>query len=208
MGRPKTYERDTVTAAAMELFWQRGYHDVSTRELVDTMGINMNTLYTEFGTKAGLFSAAIEHYEQHVVPFYIGALEQPDAAIDTIRDVLNAFPALADTDDSVPGCLITNTATELAPTPEASHQSMARYIDRLNNAFVNALQHSSTRSPRRRRHGSVPDRHNARVVRHAPRTNACGTPARHSRRRTRIRRKQTRLTPMGTDPPSTESRNP
>jgi len=57
-GRPKTDDRATVTAAAMELFWKRGYHDVSTRELVDAMGINMNTLYTEFGTKAGLFSAA------------------------------------------------------------------------------------------------------------------------------------------------------
>ena len=147
MGRPKTYDRATVTAAAMELFWQRGYHDVSTRELVDAMGINMNTLYSEFGTKAGLFSAAIDHYEQHIVPFYIGALEQPDASIDTIRNVLDTFPAFADTDDFVPGCLITNTATELAPTPDASHHSMARYIDRLNTAFTNALQNSATGAP-------------------------------------------------------------
>jgi TetR/AcrR family transcriptional repressor of nem operon len=143
MGRPKNYERATVTEAAMKLFWQRGYHDASTRELVDVMGINMNTLYTEFGTKAGLFTAAIEHYEQHVVPAYIGALEQPDASIDTIRNVLNAFATFADTDDFVPGCLITNTATELAPTAEASQRSMARYIDRLDNAFVNALEDSS-----------------------------------------------------------------
>lgn len=143
MGRPKTYERDTVTAAAMHLFWQRGYHDVSTRDLADAMGINMNSLYSEFGTKAGLFDSAIEYYEQHMVPQYIGALEQPDASIRTIREVLNSFPAFADTDDVVPGCLITNTATELSPTPESSHRSMARYVDRLNGAFVNALQNSS-----------------------------------------------------------------
>ena len=68
----------------------------------------------------------------------------PDASIDTIRDVLRTFAAFADSDDFVPGCLITNTATELAPTPDASHHSMARYIDRLNHAFVNALQNSST----------------------------------------------------------------
>ena len=146
MGRPKSYERDTVTAAAMELFWQRGYHDVSTRELVQAMGINMNTLYTEFGTKAGLFSAALEYYEQHMVPSYIGALEQPDASIDTIRDVLDSFPAFADSDEFLPGCLITNTATELAPTPAASQDSMARYIDRLGNAFTNALQNSAPES--------------------------------------------------------------
>ncbi len=147
MGRPKTYDRATVTAVAMELFWQRGYHDVSTRDLVDAMGINMNTLYTEFGTKAGLFSAAIEHYEQHVVPLYIGALEQPDASIETIRDVLNSFPAFAKADDVLRGCLITNTATELAPTPDTSHQAMARYIERLNNAFINALRNSATDAP-------------------------------------------------------------
>ena len=62
-------------------------------------------------------------------------------------DVLDSFPAFASTGDVLPGCLITNTATELAPTPDTSHHSMVRYIDRLTNAFTNALQNSATGTP-------------------------------------------------------------
>lgn len=123
----------------MHLFWQHGYHSVSTRDLTEAMDINVYSLYAEFENKQGLFDAAIRHYEQDMVPFYIGALEHPDASLGTIAQVLNAFPAFADTDEFVPGCLITNSATELAPTPEASHDSMARYIDRLTAAYTNAL---------------------------------------------------------------------
>lgn len=131
----------------MHLFWQRGYHSVSTRDLTQAMGINVYSLYAEFENKQGLFDAAIRHYEHDMVPFYIGALEHPDASLDTIRQVLHAFPAFADTDDFVPGCLITNTAIELAPTPEASHDSMARYIDRLTAAYTNALTSNDTSPP-------------------------------------------------------------
>lgn len=44
------------------------------------------------------------------------------------------------------GTAFVSTATELAPTPEASHQSMARYIDRLSDAFANALRNSAPRT--------------------------------------------------------------
>ncbi len=123
----------------MRLFWQRGFHDVSTRALSEAMDINVYSLYAEFGSKEALFEAAIEHYEQHMVPFYIGALEQPNASIETIENVLNSFPAFADRDGFVPGCLITNAAIELAPTARASQVSTARYVDRLTSAYLNAL---------------------------------------------------------------------
>ena len=126
----------------MHLFWQRGYFDVSTRDLCEAMGINMNSLYAEFGSKEALFAVAIEHYEQHMVPYYIGALEAPDASIETVRQVLAAFPAYANTDDFVPGCLITNTATAGAPTPQASRLFAARYVERLTGGYLHALTDS------------------------------------------------------------------
>jgi len=142
VGRPKGYQRGEVIEAAMHLFWQRGYFDVSTRDLCEAMGINMNSLYAEFGSKEALFAAAIEHYEQHMVPYYIGALEAPGASIETVRQVLESFPAYADADDFVPGCLITNSATARAPTPQASQLSTARYVERLTAGYLHALSNS------------------------------------------------------------------
>jgi len=140
MGRTKSYERDDALDAAMYLFWARGYHAVTTRELTDAMGLNVYSLYAEFGSKQGLYEAAIDRYAQQVVPGYIGALEQPGANMATIREVLHRFPTFAGTGDDVRGCLICNAATELAPTPDLSHGSMAAYLTRLTAAFEHALR--------------------------------------------------------------------
>ena len=40
-------------------------------------------LYAEFGSKTGLFEAAVDQYEQFLVPSYIGRLEQPTASLET-----------------------------------------------------------------------------------------------------------------------------
>lgn len=139
MPRRKGYVRDEVLDIAMRLFWQRGFHDVSTRDLVEAMGINANSLYAEFGSKAGLFEAAVDRYERHLVPSYIGRLEEPTATLDTVREVLRNFAGFATQGEFVPGCLITNAATEHAPDLESSSRTTARYVERLSTAYARAL---------------------------------------------------------------------
>lgn len=144
MGRPKGFDRTEVLEIAMQLFWARGFRDVSTRDLTEAMGINANSLYTEFGSKADLFNAAIAHYERNVVPRFIGRLERPDASVDTIRDVFRNFASIATVEEVVPGCLIINTATEHAPTLGDSERTTASYVARLIAAFTNALTSPNT----------------------------------------------------------------
>lgn len=145
MPRPKGFDRTEVLEIAMQLFWERGFRDVSTRDLTTAMGINANSLYAEFGSKAELFAAAIEHYERQVVPRFIGLLEAADATPDTIRQVFRNFASIAASGEFVAGCLIINTASEHTPTLEDSQRTTASYIDRLVAAFTNALtQHGSS----------------------------------------------------------------
>jgi TetR/AcrR family transcriptional repressor of nem operon len=106
------------------------------------MGLNVYSLYAEFGSKQGLYEAALDHYARQVVPGYIGSLEEPGANLATIREVLGLFPTFAGTEDEVRGCLICNAATELAPTPDLSHGAMDGYITRLAGAFENALRNA------------------------------------------------------------------
>ena len=68
MGRTKSYERDDSLDAAMKVFCARGYHAVTTRELTDAMGLNVYSLYGEFGSKQGLYEAAIDRGAQQAEP--------------------------------------------------------------------------------------------------------------------------------------------
>lgn len=124
--------------AALGVFWQRGYHNVSVRELAAAMGINVATLYSEFGDKERLYNEALTTYENEHVPAFIGALEQPGADLDTIVLVLTQFAGFAESGDA-PGCLITNSAIEQAPRPDQSESALLRYTERLVAAYANAL---------------------------------------------------------------------
>lgn len=152
MGRPKQFDRDQVLIQALELFWRRGYRDVSVRELAAAMGVNVATVYTEFGDKERLFSEALTRYESEYVPGYIGSLERSEASTGTIAEVLRAFADFAES-GTAPGCLITNSAIEQAPDPSQSQTALLQYFERLRSAYANALDDEASPAGAARRDG-------------------------------------------------------
>jgi AcrR family transcriptional regulator len=61
-GRPRAFDRDAALAAAMRVFWRRGYDGASMAELTAEMGINAPSLYAAFGSKEELFQEALRLY--------------------------------------------------------------------------------------------------------------------------------------------------
>ena len=62
MARPVEYDLQKVLDNAMELFWQKGYENVSMADLVAHTGLNRRTMYSLFGDKEGLFKDALDNY--------------------------------------------------------------------------------------------------------------------------------------------------
>ena len=142
MGRAKTYDRDEVARKAMELFWLHGFHETSTQALVDYIKINRYSLFAEFGTKQGLFEAALAIYENEIVQWYFGALEAPDAGLDELIAVIEFFGSSACTPGTERGCLICNSATERAAHDPASRSVVESYVNRISGAISRALENA------------------------------------------------------------------
>jgi AcrR family transcriptional regulator len=62
MGRTKQYDRHTLVKQAMEIFRDHGFSGTSTQMLVEGLGVNRFSLYTELGSKQELFEASLERY--------------------------------------------------------------------------------------------------------------------------------------------------
>jgi len=82
MGRPRTFDVDTVLDAALCVFWRKGYEGASYSDLTYATGVERPALYAAFGNKEALFRRALQRYYEHYMDFIPVALEQP-----TSRDV-------------------------------------------------------------------------------------------------------------------------
>ncbi|MEV4147203.1 helix-turn-helix domain-containing protein [Amycolatopsis sp. NPDC049691] len=81
MGRQRTFDEDEVVRAAVGLFGGRAYDGVSVDDLVTHLGVHRNSLYKTFGSKRGLYLAALRrHLGDDVRPLAEALAAAPDAA--------------------------------------------------------------------------------------------------------------------------------
>ncbi|HVJ00203.1 MAG TPA: TetR/AcrR family transcriptional regulator [Sphingomonas sp.] len=76
-GRPREFDVDDALAAALRVFWSKGYEGASLTDLTEAMGITRPSLYAAFGNKESLFKKALDLYEQEKLAYTRRALEAP-----------------------------------------------------------------------------------------------------------------------------------
>ncbi|MBE3637594.1 TetR/AcrR family transcriptional regulator [Mangrovicoccus algicola] len=62
MPRPVTHDRAAALDAAMALFWVRGYHATSLKDLEAALNMRPGSIYAAFRSKEGLYRAALDLY--------------------------------------------------------------------------------------------------------------------------------------------------
>jgi len=114
MARQREFDADRVVARAIDLFWKHGYEGTSVQDLVEATGVSRAGLYAVFGNKEGLFNAAIDRYMSGGVGRMIldAPLDEPVASL--LRRVFAQIVEQGATNARPRGCMITNTAVELA----------------------------------------------------------------------------------------------
>jgi AcrR family transcriptional regulator len=126
-GRPRSFDRDTALAAAMEQFWRHGYDETSVAMLTAAMGVTPPSLYAAFGDKHRLFEEASAVYFARTCEGVRAAAALPTAR-EAIARVLTGT-ALAHTDASTPpGCLML-TEPRLATQREALRLQLKDRLD-------------------------------------------------------------------------------
>jgi AcrR family transcriptional regulator len=76
-GRPRDFDVDEALAAALRVFWSKGYEGASLTDLTEAMGITRPSLYAAFGNKEALFRKALDLYECEKLAYVGEALQAP-----------------------------------------------------------------------------------------------------------------------------------
>ncbi|MQY32717.1 HTH-type transcriptional repressor ComR [Streptomyces sp. RB17] len=140
MARTKEFDPEAALQSALELFWRRGYEATSMADLVEHLGIGRASLYATFGNKHALYLKALERYEESGLSRIVRELSQPGPALPAVRAVVRRYAAeAADERLRLSGCLVTNTAAELAPHDPAAARRVERNWDHLETLLHSAL---------------------------------------------------------------------
>ena len=103
-GRPREFCVDQALAAALRVFWSKGYEGASLTDLTDAMGVTRPSLYAAFGNKEALFRKALDLYEREKLEYTRAALQQPTAR--AVAEYLMRGALESQTGNSEPhGCL-------------------------------------------------------------------------------------------------------
>ena len=101
-GRPKDLgKRASILEAAKRLFLDQGYQGVSMDQIATAAGVSKLTVYSHFGDKETLFSAAIAAKCQEVLPDDLFASPPDGPLAEQLRAIGHAFFALITSEEAI-----------------------------------------------------------------------------------------------------------
>jgi TetR/AcrR family transcriptional repressor of nem operon len=141
MGRPRGFDEAVVVRSAAELFSTRSYDGISMDELVTHLGVHRNSLYKTFGSKRGLYQAALRWSLEHDITPLIDRIAGTGDLAQALR-VAVAEPAA-----EVGLNLLLLAAVERAPVDREVADQLAAVLAAFDRAARKAAGPPSTTGP-------------------------------------------------------------
>jgi TetR/AcrR family transcriptional repressor of nem operon len=139
MGRPREFDPDEALEAAMEVFWRKGYQNTSVGDLLEAMAINRWSMYQTFGEKPKLFLKALELYRGRWSAFIRAQIEGHASPRAALFALIRAMGDQIVADRLHRGCLIANSAFELAALEPEAARVVTDGLRRLENAIADLV---------------------------------------------------------------------
>lgn len=139
-GRPRSFDELTALNAAMNVFWAKGYHGSSMKNLTNAMGINRPSLYASFGDKRQLYLKAIENYATNDGSIPLAAFEAELDIVKAVRAFMKSTINLVTSNEGDHrGCFLTScvatSAGEIDGIEELLHRVILETERKLTNRF-------------------------------------------------------------------------
>lgn len=139
MGRERTFDAAEVVRAARRVFWERGYVETAVPDLEKATGLNRSSIYHAFGSKRGLFDAAVDSYLDDVIRPRLAPLRTPPVAADALETYLTGLSTamlggLRQLEQN--GCLLMNATGSTLGHDDAMRVVVSHYYADLRAAIA------------------------------------------------------------------------
>ncbi len=127
-------------------FWRTGFHSTSLDDLLEASGMHRGSFYRTFGDKRSAFDEALALYVQRVAASDVlpalTSTGSPMARLETLF-IARLEAALGNVEPFAgdrPGCLVVNTATELAAHDKRASEQVGAALDGVRESIAALLR--------------------------------------------------------------------
>lgn len=141
MSKNTKFDREIVIQKATNLYWEKGFHGTSMRNLQEVIDMRPGSIYACFGSKEGLFKEALGQYAQ----MGIDGLQQSQTETSSSINALKLFMKriIIESDDA-PSCmcLLAKTVAELTEDNLELLDEAKRLLKLIECEFITVLKNA------------------------------------------------------------------
>ena len=135
MKRAPAYNRDQALTAALDLFWRKGYHATSLKDLEQALSMKPGSIYAAFKSKRALYLACLERYFDQGLDDFLAAVEQAPSCLDGLAAYLRRHGAVQAPDARARACIVVKTALSATEEDRELHEQSHIYLKRMRAEF-------------------------------------------------------------------------
>ncbi|EPX76142.1 TetR/AcrR family transcriptional regulator [Salipiger mucosus] len=138
MARTASYDRDAALDAAMVLFWTKGYHATSLKDLEATLSMKPGSIYAAFQSKEALFRATLDRYAKRMTSELEALISSSASPLSAMQAHLRGLADLAPCDRPSTACMLVKSLLEV-PQESELRAFITGHLDRVEQVIGAAL---------------------------------------------------------------------
>ena len=136
MARKEKYNSDETLNRATSLFWMQGYHATSMKHLETALDLGPGSIYARFGSKAGVFEAALKNYADGRRAELARHMDAHESVLEGLAAYAASFRNLCERDAPSVACMMMKSVTELNATEPALQTVASDLLDATEEMFA------------------------------------------------------------------------
>ena len=129
------YDRQDVIQKATNLFWEKGFHATSMRNLQETIDMRPGSIYASFGSKEGLFKETLQHYATNSLTTLQSFANANESPLEALRAFLSHV-VICQTQAPSNMCMLVKTISELTDNNAELLVEAQKLLGNVESAFA------------------------------------------------------------------------
>ncbi len=136
MSRTTLYNRQEALERAIKLFWQKGFHATSLKDIEQALDMRPGSIYAAFGNKDGLFQEALDHYAQASLTELERILANHQSPLLGLAAFMRQLGGIRDKDLPSRACMLVKSLLELGAREQSALQKVEKLLAGMESRFA------------------------------------------------------------------------